>query len=230
MAELGDVCNRQRAEKPSSARRLEKRRAPCSTLLGGNPRSSEGWHDVFREPTQLVGEFRGRQSFSPVDHEILKPGVLGFNRSDPIDDLGRRATEPGLLLHAVTDRGDRRRCTRSAPGAALIVRIAHEAERREPLVALVMCRLDALDRLFLAAGEVQTGTPNHILAELFGSTVAGAGSVIRAHDVVEYLLAVQVYHGLEAIVGHYVDGSAAGDRHPDIDRQVLGPWHHRDFL
>ncbi len=42
-----------------------------SALVGGHPRSPEGWHDVFGEPTELVGEFRGRQSFSPVDHEIF---------------------------------------------------------------------------------------------------------------------------------------------------------------
>ena len=29
---------------------------------------------------------------------------------------------------------------------------------------------------------------------------------------------------------YHVDGPAAGDRHPDIDRQVLGPWHHGDVL
>jgi len=93
-----------------------------------------------------------------------------------------------------------------------------------------MGRLDALDRLFLAAGEVEACPPDHVFAELFGSTVARAGGVIRAHHVVEYLLAVQVDHGLEAIAGHHVDGPAAGDRHPDIDRQVLGPRHHGDVL
>src|SRR6266850_7007346 len=201
-----------------------------AALLGGDLRSPEGRHDVLREPTELVGEFRGRQSFSPVDHEILKPGVPGFDRLYAIDDLGRGPAEPGLLLHAVTDRGDRSRRTGSAPGAALVVGIAHEAERREPLVALVMCRLDAADGFFLAAGEVQASAPDHVLAELFGPAVAGAGGVILAHDVVEDLLAVQVDHGLEAIARHHVDGPAAGDRHPNIDRQVLGPWHHRDVL
>src|SRR6266478_3491152 len=126
----------------------------------------------------------------PSAQWTMKSSSPGYLAS--IDDRGRRAAEPGLLLHAVADRGDRRRCARRAPGAALIVGIAHEAEGREPLVALVMRRLDALDRLLLAAGEVQTGAPDHIFAELLGSTVAGAGGVIRAHDVVEYLLAVQV--------------------------------------
>src|SRR6266850_1636594 len=100
-----------------------------AALLGGDLRSPEGRHDVLREPTELVGEFRGRQSFSPVDHEILKPRVLGFDRLYAIDDLGRGPAEPGLLLHAVANRGDRRRRTGSAPGAAPIVGIAHEAER-----------------------------------------------------------------------------------------------------
>ena len=39
----------------------------------------------------------------------------------------------------------------------MLVGVAHEAERREPLVALVMRRLDAADGLLLAAREVQPG-------------------------------------------------------------------------
>src|SRR6187455_1675934 len=154
----------------------EQRQAPAiwrSALLGRNLRSAKGGHDVVREAAQLVLEFRGREAFGPVDHEVLQAGILGFDRSDAINDVGRRATEPGLLLHAVTDRGNRRRRTRRAPRAALIVGIAHEAERREPLVALVMRGLDALDRLFLAAGQIQAGAPDHILAKLLGSTVPG---------------------------------------------------------
>lgn len=124
---------------------------PCVALLRSKSRFPERRHDIAREPTQLVLELGRRQSFGPVDHEILEPGVLGFDRLDPLDDLGRRATEPSLLLHAVADRGDRRRRARSAPSAALLIGIAYEPERREPLVALVMCRLDTADRLLLAA-------------------------------------------------------------------------------
>ena len=29
---------------------------------------------------------------------------------------------------------------------------------------------------------------------------------------------------------HQIDGLAAGDRHPDLDRQVPGPRHHRDLF
>ena len=100
---------------------------PCVALLRSKSRFPERRHDIAREPTQLLRKLGRRQSFGPVDHEILEPGVLGFDRLDPLDDLGRRATEPSLLLHAVADRGDRRRR------------------------ALVMCRLDTADRLLLAA-------------------------------------------------------------------------------
>src|SRR5262249_59789627 len=94
------------------------------------------------------------------------------------DHLARRAAEPGLLLHAIADRGDRRRRARRAPGAALVVGITHEAERREPLVAFVVGGLDPADRLLLAVGDVEAGAPDHVLANLLVAAMAGAGGVI----------------------------------------------------
>src|SRR5947208_1176845 len=82
----------------------------------------------------------------------------------------------------------------------------------------------------LAGGDIETGAPDHVLAQLLVPAMAGAGGLVGAHGVVEDLLAVQVDHGLEAVARHHIDGLAAGDRHPDIDRQVLGPGHHGDFL
>ncbi len=54
--------------------------------------------------------------------------------------------------------------------------------------------------------------------------------MIGAHDVVEDLLAVERHHRLEAVLRHHLDGLAAGDRHPDVDRQVLRPRHQGDVL
>jgi hypothetical protein len=57
-----------------------------------------------------------------------------------------------------------------------------------------------------------------------------AGVVICPHHVVEDLLAVQGHHRLQAVARHHVDGLAAGDRHPDLDRQVLGPGDAGDLF
>src|SRR2546422_952260 len=77
-------------------------------------------------------------AFRPVDHEVLESGILRLDGLDPLDDVRRRAAEPGLLLDAVGERRHARGRARRAPRAAVLVRVAHEAERREPLVALVV--------------------------------------------------------------------------------------------
>src|SRR5206468_12680623 len=77
-------------------------------------------------------------------------------------------------------------------------------------------------------GEIEPGAPGHVLAELLGPAVLRARVAIRLHDVVEDLLAVERHHGLEVLAGHVVDRLAAGDRHPDLDREMLGPRHARD--
>src|SRR5206468_5012714 len=137
------------------------------------------------KPAQLILEFRGRQPFGPMNQEVLEPRILGFDRPDAVDDLARGAAEPGFLLHAIADRGDLGGRPRGTPGAALLVGITHEAERREPLVTLVMRGLHAPDRLFLAGGEIETRAPDHVLAELLLPAVAGAGRLVRTHRVVE---------------------------------------------
>src|SRR5262249_41129080 len=65
--------------------------------------SLERGHDVAREPAKLLLELLGRQSFGPVDHEVLEPGILRRDRLDAVDDVRGRAAEPGLLLDAVAE-------------------------------------------------------------------------------------------------------------------------------
>src|SRR5206468_12876434 len=107
---------------------------------------------------------------------------------------------------------------------------AHKSKRREPLVSLVMRGLEPADGLLFVLGEVDPCTPNHVLAELNGPAVLETGGVERADDVIEDFLAVQRDHRFSAVSGHPIDGSAARYRHPDLDRQMLRPKHHRDFL
>src|SRR2546425_11289613 len=185
-------------------------------------------HHVPREPAQLLLELLGRQPLGPVDHEVLEPRVLGLDRLDPLDDVRGRTAEPRLLLDPLGQRGHARGRARRAPRASVLVRVAHEAEGREPLVALVVRGLDAARGLLRGVGEVEARAPDHVLAELLVVAVLAARVAIGPDHVVEDLLAVEGDHGLEVLAGHVVDGLAAGDGHPDLDRQVLGPRHAGD--
>src|SRR5881398_1822024 len=186
-------------------------------------------HHLAREPAELLLELLGREALRPVDHEVLESGILRLDGLDPLDDVRRRAAEPGLLLDAVGERRHARGRARRAPRAAVLVRVAHEAERREPLVALVVRRLHAALGLLGRVGEGEPGAPDHVLAELLPAPVLGAGVAVRPHHVVEDLLAVEGHHSLEVLAGHVVDGLAARDRHPDLHGQVLRPRHTRDL-
>src|ERR1043166_1294144 len=106
---------------------------------------------------------------------MLEAGVFRLDRLDAVDDVRGRAAEPRLLLHAVAQRGYACGRARRAPGAALLVGVAHEAERREPFVALVVRRLDLADRLLLRVGEIDAGAPDHVLAERDRPAVLVAG-------------------------------------------------------
>src|SRR6266581_7400578 len=182
-------------------------------------------HDVTREPAELLLELLGRETLRPVDHEVLEPRVLRRDRLDAVDHVRRRAAEPRLLLDTVGERRHARGRARRPPRTALLVGVAHEAERREPLVALVVRGLDAALGLCGRVGQVEPGPPDHVLAELLAPAVLRARVAVRLHDVVEDLLAVERHHRLEVLAGHVVDGLAAGDRHPDLDREMLGPRH-----
>src|SRR3954452_10951018 len=104
-------------------------------------------HHVLREPAELLLELGRAQAFRPVNHEVLEARIFRLDRLDALDDVLGRSAEPGLLRDAVGKLGRARRRARRAPGAALLVGVAHETERREPLVAFVMGRLDLAHRL-----------------------------------------------------------------------------------
>src|SRR6266850_86760 len=186
-------------------------------------------HHLAREPAQLLLELLRRQALGPVDHEVLEPRILRLDRFDSFDDVSGRPAEPRLLRDAVGEIRHARGRAGRAPGAAVLVGVAHEAERREPLVALVVRGLDAPLGLLARVGEIDAGAPDDVLAELLALAVLGARVAIRLDDVVEDLLAVQGDHGLEILRRHVVDRLAAGDRHPDLDGQVLGARHARDL-
>src|SRR6516162_5322499 len=97
-------------------------------------------------------------------------------------------------MDSVGQRGHPRRRAGRAPSPTLFVGVAHKAERRKPLVALVMRRLEAADRLLLGVGEIDARTPDHVLAKPLRTAVPGAGGMISADHVVEDLLAVQCNH------------------------------------
>src|SRR5258707_11724724 len=191
--------------------------------------SFERWHYVLGEPAQLLLEFLRPDALRPVDHEVLEAGIFGRDRLDAVDHVAGRAAEPRLLGDAVGERGRARRRPGRAPGAALLVGVAHEAERREPLVALVVRGLDLARRFRFAVGEIDAGTPDHVLAELLALAILRARGLIGAHAVAQDLLAVDRHHRLEAVLRHHVDRLAARDRHPDLDRPMPGSRHHRDL-
>src|SRR2546425_10362193 len=193
----------------------------------GSARLERG-HHVAREPAELLFELLRREALGPMDHEVLEPGILGRDRLDPVDHVRRRPTEPRLLLDAVGERRHARGCARRTPRAAVLVGVAHEPERREPLVALIVRRLDTALGLLGRVGQIEPGAPDHVLTELLLTPVLRAGVAIGLHDVVEDLLAVERHHGLEVLARHVVDRFAAGDQHPDLDRHVLGTRDARD--
>jgi hypothetical protein len=63
----------------------------------------------------------------------------------------------------------------------LLVGVAHEGKRREPLEAFVE-GIEPADRLI--AGETDAGAPDYVRAELFFVAVLETGGVVGANDVV----------------------------------------------
>src|SRR6186997_1627981 len=104
-------------------------------------------HHVLGEPAKLLLEFLRADALGPMDHEVLEAGILRLDRLDALDHVLGRSAEPGLLRDTLGERGDFCGRTRRSPRAAVLVGVTHEAERREPFVALVMRRLDAAHRL-----------------------------------------------------------------------------------
>src|SRR5262249_55184110 len=140
------------------------------------------------------------------------------------------AAEPSFLIDAVAQRRGAGRRARRAPGPALLVGIAHEAERREPFEPFVVRGLKPANSFLAAIGQIDAGTPNHVLAELFVLTAFEISGLIGTNNVIENLFAVERDHGFEAVLRHEVDGLAAGNRHPNLDRQMLWSRYQRDVL
>src|SRR5438445_5627452 len=141
---------------------------------GGRSARLERGHHVAREPAELLLELLRREALGPMDHEVLEPGILGRDRLDPVDHVRRRPTEPRLLLDAVGERRHARGCARRTPRAAVLVGVAHEPERREPLVALIVRRLDTALGLLGRVGQIEPGAPDHVLTELLLTPVLRA--------------------------------------------------------
>src|SRR5437763_16498750 len=95
-------------------------------------------HHILGEPLELFLEFLRADALGPMDHEVFQPRIFRLDRLDAVNDVLRRAAEPGFLLYAFGERRDF--CGRAGrtPGAALLVGIADEPERWEPFVALVI--------------------------------------------------------------------------------------------
>src|SRR6266481_9912261 len=165
-----------------------------------------------------------------MDHEVFEPRIFVSHRLDAVDDMARRAAEPRLLRNAVAQRRHAGRRSGRAPGAPVLVGVAHEPEWRKPLEAFVVRRLEPADGFLLGVGKVYAGSPDHVFAELFAAALPFACVVIGTHDVVQNLLSVERDHRLEPVARHELDRLAAGDRHPDVDRQMLGPGYHGNVL
>src|SRR5258706_3433506 len=159
-------------------------------------------HHVPREPAELFLELLGREPLGPVDHEVFEARVLRLDGLDAVDDVPGWAAEPRFRRDAVGER----RCPRGragrAPRAPLLVCVAHEPERREPLVALVVRRLHTPLRFFGRVGEIEARAPDHVLAELLRPAVLRARVAVGLHHVVADLLAVQRDHCLEVLRRH----------------------------
>src|SRR5947209_6510776 len=114
----------------------------------------ESRHDLTGKHAQLLDKLVRRQSLGPMNHEIFETGVFRLDRLDTVDDLARRAAEPGFLPYAFAQGRNGRGRAGRAPGAALLVGITHKAERRKPFEALVVSCFAFADRAFLAVGDI----------------------------------------------------------------------------
>src|SRR3989454_12633069 len=123
----------------------------------------------------------------------------------------------------------RSRRARRSPGTAVLVRIAHEAERGEPLVALVVSGLDLPDRLRLGVGQIDPDTPAEILPELQCAAGPSGGIAVRVEDLIDDALAVERDHALDPAGGDVIERLAARDRLPHLHRPVDRARHAGDL-
>ena len=107
-----------------------------------------------------------------------------------------------------------------APRPALVVRVADEAERREPLVALVVSGLDAPDGLLLRLRHVEAEAEAEILAELLRRPWRAHASRYAWKVWSVMRSPFERDHALQVVLRQEVDRLPAGDRLPDLDRPV----------
>ena len=153
-----------------------------------------------------------------MNHKTVETRIFCFDRFDAANNLARRSAEPGFLIDAVAQRRGAGGRARRAPGSTLLVGVTHKAERREPFKPFVVRRLKPADRFLATVGKIDAGAPNHVLAEFLVLAAFEAGSVISADNVIQNLFAIERDHGLETVLGHELDGFAAGNGHPNLDR------------
>src|SRR5262245_33248629 len=164
-----------------------------------------------------------------MEHDLLETRIARLDFLDRVDDLLGGPAEPRLLLDALAQRRHARGGARRAPWPPLRVGVAHEAERREPLVALVVRGLEAGDRLLLRVGQIEAHPPAEVLAERQPSAGARGGVAVGVKDLVHEPLAVERDHALDAAGGDVVERLAAGDGLPDLHRPVDRARHAREL-
>src|SRR5215216_6415698 len=95
----------------------------------------------------------------PVQDNLLQARVFRLELLQPPDDGCRGPDQPRLLANALFDGRHAGGGARSAPGSTLLVRVAHETKRGEPLVALVVVGAHALDAFVYLRSEIQPAAP-----------------------------------------------------------------------
>ena len=159
-----------------------------------------------------------------------RPGYSDSSSRKTVDDRRRRTDQPCFLTHAFFDGRHAGRCARRAPRSALLVGVAHEAEWRKPLVALVVIGTHSVDGFLQRIGQIQPGAPGQVLAGRKVASNAGRLLTELAEDLAGDQLAVHGDHAFDAVLDHERNGLAAGDGLPHLDRTIDGSRHQRHIL
>src|SRR5262245_34525078 len=117
-----------------------------------------------------------------MEHEVFEPRIFISHRLDAVDSVGRWAAEPRLLRDTVAQRGNAGRRSGHAPGAPVLVGVAHEPEWRKPLEAFIVRGLEPAHSFLFGVGKVYAGSPDHIFTELFAAALPFACVVIRSEE------------------------------------------------
>src|SRR3984893_948727 len=123
---------------------------------------SAGWvecrHDLFGKPLELLEHDRLRRADRVAEADVLHAGVALLEALEPVDELSRRAGEPGARFHEMLDCRDASCRPAAAAGDCcnLIRRQAgHKAQWRKHLHVLFVDRRDLADRLFTGLGQME---------------------------------------------------------------------------